>query len=397
MKNDVVDPAFYPFFIEKMQARLSGSSVMPIEQAEKLQQSIEFVLRNGEGAGSLTERFEQGKHQLERRLADLRSLYDEIVVRCQSFGIESLEESIKEIGRFFATYDIDFGAAEVDQAFLDYQLAEAVPAEFVGIDFYDRYLHNLAAEVFFIENIPKNQIYELLNHYEQKLGFDYRKDVNNLFEVIFKQVIGRLLIGKKQNDRLLLNRFEAQYAINRIKTQTHFPELEQLFEINSYYLRIFKQLTDIVYRLEASESASNFFITAVPSKKQLQLPPALSATAFNQLLNAVAVADQQEKIRLIVSKISTPEDLIELSNLHPESDSFYKRLFKVFNKNFIETLILFYTDKFACDEAHEMLDITVKDGIFNLLKDYIKTLSSEDQLDLFSRIEEYQLVPADFS
>ncbi len=98
----------------------------------------------------------------------------------------------------FTDYDIDYGAAEVDQAFLDYQLAEAVPANFVGLDFYGRYLQNLAAEVFFIANIPENQIYELLETYQEKLGFDYRKDVNNLFEIVFRQIIGKLLIGKKK-------------------------------------------------------------------------------------------------------------------------------------------------------------------------------------------------------
>ena len=60
MKNDLFDPAFYPFFMKKLQERLSGSSVMAIDQAEKIQQSIEFVLANG-GEGTLPERFEQWK------------------------------------------------------------------------------------------------------------------------------------------------------------------------------------------------------------------------------------------------------------------------------------------------------------------------------------------------
>lgn len=65
MKNEILDPAFYPFFMEKLQERLSGSSVMPIDQAERIQQSIAFVLENG-NEGSLPERFEQGKEQLKQ-------------------------------------------------------------------------------------------------------------------------------------------------------------------------------------------------------------------------------------------------------------------------------------------------------------------------------------------
>ncbi|WP_242550291.1 DUF6179 domain-containing protein [Candidatus Enterococcus murrayae] len=197
MKNELFDPAFYPFFMEKLQARLSGTSVIPIDQAERIQQSIEFVLANGE-EGTLPQRFMQGQERLRRRLRNLQNLYQEIQDNYQSFGIESLEESLNEIGNFFSTYDIEYAAAEVDQAFLDYQLAEAVTTDFVGIDFYERYLHNLAAETFFIKNIPEAHIHELLNVYQQELGFDYRKDVNNLFDIVFKQMIGKLLLGGKR-------------------------------------------------------------------------------------------------------------------------------------------------------------------------------------------------------
>ena len=109
----------------------------------------------------------------------------------QTFGIESLEESLVEIDHFFANYDMEYAAAEVDHAFLDYQLAEAVPLDFVGLNFYERYLRNLAAEVFFITYIPETQIVELLNVYQEKLGFDYRRDINNLFDCVFKQFVGK--------------------------------------------------------------------------------------------------------------------------------------------------------------------------------------------------------------
>lgn len=99
MKNDLFDPAFYPFFMKKLQERLSGSSVMAIDEAEKIQQSIEFVLANG-GEGTLPERFEQGKQQLKQRLNTLQTLYQWIQDNYQSFGIESLEESLNEIGNF---------------------------------------------------------------------------------------------------------------------------------------------------------------------------------------------------------------------------------------------------------------------------------------------------------
>ena len=396
MKNELLDPAFYPFFMKKLQERLSGSSVMPVDQAERIQQSIEFVLANGE-AGNLSERFEQGKEQLKQRLAQLQELYQAIQENYQSFGIESLEESLAEIGNFFSAYDLEFGAAEVDQAFLDYQLAEAVPADFVGLDFYERYLHNLAAEVFFLKRIPETQVYELLEHYQQDLGFDYRTDVNNLFEIVFKQMIGKLLLGKKAIHTLLLNQIEAQYILGRIKDQTDFPELEQLFQQNDYYRRIFAHFQLTVQRLLVPESAVHFFVVTKDRKKLLDLPPAMTASRFNQLMEAYSIADKQEKIRLITSEISAPTDFEEYVEISAESMGFYKNLLKEFDKNFIKVLLIFEMNKLDYTSYAEIVGTKAFDGFSKLLKDYIKTLSEGELSALFRAVDEYQLLPDDFS
>lgn len=396
MKNELLDPAFYPFFMKKLQERLSGSSVMPVDQAERIQQSIEFVLANGE-AGSLPERFEQGKEQLKQRLGKLQKLYQAIQENYQSFGIESLEESLAEIGNFFSAYDLEFGAAEVDQAFLDYQLAEAVPADFVGLDFYERYLHNLAAEVFFLKQIPESQVYELLEHYQQELGFDYRTDVNNLFEIVFKQMIGKLLLGKKAIHTLLLNQIEAQYVLGRIKDQTDFPDLEQLFKQNDYYRRIFAHFQLTVQRLLVPESAVHFFVVTKDRKKLLELPPAMTASRFNQLMEAYSVADKQEKIRLITSEISAPTDFEEYVEISAESMEFYKNLLKEFDKNFIKVLLIFEMNKLDYTSCAEIVDMATSYEISELLKDYIKTFPEDELSALFRSVDEYQLLPADFS
>lgn len=229
MKNYLSDPTFYPFFLKKVQERLSGTTVMTIEQAEEIQRSIKYVLENG-GEGTVTVRFDQGKKQLAKRFDALQRLYKVLLKNVQTFGIESLEESLAEIDHFFVNYDMEYAAAEVDHAFLDYQLAEAVPLDFVGLDFYERYLQNLAAEVFFITYIPETQIVELLNVYQEKLGFDYRRDINNLFDCVFKQFVGKVLAEKRDNETLLLNTIEAHYALHQLKTQSSFPALDFLFK-----------------------------------------------------------------------------------------------------------------------------------------------------------------------
>lgn len=395
MKNDLFDPAFYPFFMKKLQERLSGSSVMAIDQAEKIQQSIEFVLANG-GEGTLPERFEQGKQQLKQRLDALQTLYQWIQDNYQSFGIESLEESLNEIGNFFSEYDFDYGAAEVDQAFLDYQLAEPVPANFVGIDFYERFLNNLAAEVLFVKAIPEEQIYELLTNYEETLGFDYRTDVNNVFEIVFKQMIGKLLLGKKEIHTLLLNEIEAQYVLRRIQQQDYFTELEVIFQQNDYYRRFFSQLKVRVSPFTGPEKAIQFFILTSMTKKLLEFPLAMPDSEFNQLMEAYQIADEEEKIRLITTRISAPQDFKEYLKSVEESGKFYKRLLKEVDKDFLKILLLGVLSEYDCRDYEEFIDISTTDEELELLKDYIKTLGESDRKALFQSIEGYQLPPKDF-
>ena len=395
MKNDLFDPAFYPFFMKKLQERLSGSSVMAIDQAEKIQQSIEFVLANG-GEGTLPERFEQGKQQLKQRLDALQTLYQWIQDNYQSFGIESLEESLNEIGNFFFEYDFDYGAAEVDQAFLDYQLAEPVPANFVGIDFYERYLNNLAAEVLFVKAIPEEQIYELLTNYEETLDFDYRTDVNNVFEIVFKQMIGKLLLGKKEIHTLLLNEIEAQYVLRRIQQQDYFTELEVIFQQNDYYRRFFSQLKVRVSPFTEPEKVIQFFILTSMTKELLELPLAMPDSEFNQLMEAYQIEDEEEKIRLITTRISAPQDFKEYLKSVEESGEFYKRLLKEVDKDFLKILLLGVLSEYDCRDYEEFIDISTIDEELELLKDYIKTLDESDRKALFQSIEGYQLPPKDF-
>lgn len=306
---------------------------MTIEQAEEIQRSIEYVLGNG-GEGTVPVRFDQGKKQLAKRFDALQRLYKVLLKNVKTFGIESLEESLAEINHFFANYDMEHATAEVDHAFLDYQLAEAVPLDFVGLDFYERYLQNLAAEVFFITYIPETQIVELLNVYQEKIGFDYRKDINNLFDCVFKQFVGKVLAEKRDNETLLLNTIEAHYALHQLKAQSSFSALDFLFQKNTYYQRAFSRFQDYARHLEGTESAGSFFLVTTSTKKRLELPPMMPADRFNQLIGACSNANQEEKIAQINAPISSPEDLEEYINIRFETTDFYKRLFKELNEIF---------------------------------------------------------------
>ncbi|MGO2891367.1 MAG: DUF6179 domain-containing protein [Enterococcus devriesei] len=395
MSQPMIDPTFYPFYFQKLQERLSGTSVMSLEQAETIQQSLEYVLKHGEGE-TLPIRFEQGKKQLEKKLTELQQLYHLIQANYQSFGIESLDGSIEEIGDFFKHYDLDYGAAEVDQAFINYQLAIPVPTHLKGIDFYECYLRRLAAEVLLVKHLPVDQITELLEIYQEKLGFDYRQDINNLFEIIFRQLIGRLLVTKKQNDSLLLSREEAEYAFNRLRIESKPVELVPLFNQADYYHQVFQQLQTIC-RETPSEDAVHFFIRSVSSKRRLTFRQTMPQSSFNQWLKAYYISNRAERIKLLTDEDLAPEDFIELLEIVEEDSEFRKEVFKRLNKNFIITLCLWVIKGNNLSNPREILDLTEFGEIQALLKNHLKTLSGSALHDLLQTINMYQLSKFDFS
>ncbi|MGM0341339.1 hypothetical protein IGK47_004449 [Enterococcus sp. AZ007] len=123
----------------------------------------------------------------------------------------------------------------------------------------------------------------------------------------------------------------------------------------------------------------------------------MSTSAFNQLLEVYSVADEQEKLRLITSEISAPADFEEYLESTEENSEFYKSLFENFNKDFIKTLLLYLANKYGFTNHAEIIGTKGGSEVLSLFKDYIKTLEKQESDCLFDTINEYQLVPHDFT
>ncbi|MFQ7237049.1 MAG: hypothetical protein ACLRPU_19405, partial [Enterococcus hulanensis] len=63
----------------------------------------------------------------------------------------------------------------------------------------------------------------------------------------------------------------------------------------------------------------------------------------------------------------------------------------------IKVLLIFEMNKLDYTSCAEIVDMTTSDGVSKLLKDYIKTLPENELSALFRAVDEYQLVPDDFS
>lgn len=209
-------------------------------------------------------------------------------------------------------------------------------------------------------------------------------------------MIGKLLLGKKEIHTLLLNEIEAQYVLRRIQQQDYFTELEVIFQQNDYYRRFFSQLKVRVSPFTEPEKVIQFFILTSMTKELLELPLAMPDSEFNQLMEAYQIADEEEKIRLITTRISAPQDFKEYLKSVEESGEFYKRLLKEVDKDFLKILLLGVLSEYDCRDYEEFIDISTIDEESELLKDYIKTLDESDRKALFQSIEGYQLPPKDF-
>lgn len=100
---------------------------------------------------------------------------------------------------------------------------------------------------------------------------------------------------------------------------------------------------------------------------------------------------------MITSEISAPADFEEYVEISAESIEFYKRLLKELSKDFIKVLLIFEMNKLDYKSCAETVGAKAFDGFSELLKDYIKTLPKDELSALFRSVDEYQLVPDDFS
>lgn len=61
------------------------------------------------------------------------------------------------------------------------------------------------------------------------------------------------------------------------------------------------------------------------------------------------------------------------------------------------TLVLYFRKEYDYKIDVENIDAKANDGLLHLLKDYLKSLSEKERFELFAIIDEYQLVPNDYS
>lgn len=304
---------FQAFLVQHLTRRLSGSSVLAVDQIEAIQSSIYFVLAHATKGVTIAERYESGKAVILAQVATAQWLYQQITTEVEDFQIESLRGTIQELGGFFSSYNMDFAANVEGTIWIDYQLAHPIDTQQVfGIDFVLLFLESLAVEVKFINQFSKPVIRELLTRDQKQLGFDYRKDINNLYELVFNQVMGKLIVGQKGSlESLILTRTEADFLYARRHDQAIQPQLARELGDQPYYQQSLNKFFTKLAMLEDASAMAHFLVlTERAPEYQLELPSNMSATAYTQLLDRVMM--DPNPVALILAAVQSPYDLLEL-------------------------------------------------------------------------------------
>ncbi|MGG5318052.1 hypothetical protein IGI49_004845 [Enterococcus sp. AZ071] len=306
------DEEFRRFLIHKVQQRLSGTSVMPVDEIQEIRASILFVMDHAEKGNSVVERFNNGKELLTAKLQYTFVLYQQLASDYKSFEIESIKDTLDEIGGFFKSYNLDYSATVSGAGLIDYQLANPVnDLQYQGIDFIHQYLTRLSSENKFIDFIPPNQIREILQVYTQRLGFDYRKDINNLYQLIFDQWIAKKIAGSSTLS-LLLTEPEAQFVYSIIQQRSIPAELTQFLVEHPYHQKTFQRFVQRVLSLDEPASIKNVLLLEESLQYELTLISAMPANDFTRMLETVeTLKNQQDQVHFLLEKITSPYDLLD--------------------------------------------------------------------------------------
>lgn len=173
-------------------------SSLPVETVEELARSIAFTIEQCQGeAGELMAPapapealLAQGRRVLEREVSRGRMLLRGVEAGAPAFAGRSYRGTLAEIHGFFRAYDLRFFAHQIP-CLIDYQLAQAVPAELLGVRFINEYLRRLACENAVCARFDPARADKLLREQDSL----YTQEVTNLYEPLAERALALALLG----------------------------------------------------------------------------------------------------------------------------------------------------------------------------------------------------------
>lgn len=361
---------------------------------------ILFLQHATEGE-SFPARFEDGKTRIKEKIRRTKSLYEKITDNYQSFQVDSIDLTIKELGNFFLTYDIEYGANQEGKVWIDYQLGN--PADTTrqfGIDFIADYLDRFYQEMTFLQQFSEEAVARLLRQYQKQLKFDYTKDINNIYEVVFIQAVAKAFAGNciPQGD-LLLRPFECEYIFSNQKFMQACPAVLELVSENPYYeASLGKFLLKLQMISSPADLTSYLVCQAEDEKQRVELLPPMPEKEFVELAEKIA-SHPDEASDLIYGNVHSPYDLADLleGNMidEKEVEKVFARLPLILFSGFI---LLFLQQDISLEASVEALESMDGDNAVSLaIRSRVTLLKEDERGKLQKMLESFDVGELDYS
>ena len=305
------------FFIDLMTKKLVDTTVLEKYEVENYLSSFTFVLGQVERSNSVEEDFSRGIDKIRQKVEDTKKLYESILSQFVSYDVTSLTDTIQSFQEFFKYYDVVYGAHLTTGMWIDYQLFIMVDdTKIKGIDFVFMYLTYLKKELDFLNQIPKQLVLNTLDKYSLKLGFDYRIDVNNIYEVIFNQLMIIVFFYKKANhlDSLEISTIEGNYLLANKREFERFCKTHSHFIKDFYYSESMNQLIKRLNQVKNMNELRRFLLIKRENKQTssfLTHKECLEGVTLSQSKREFyKIYDQYIKNQVETSELSKKIDLL---------------------------------------------------------------------------------------
>lgn len=177
---------------------MGDSSSVPIEIGEELFKSICFSLRREIKDFSkillidnLEIELEKSWKGFEKDIQRGKDLLENVIKEDLGIENQSYEDTLMEIAVGFKKYDYKFLAHEIECS-IDYQLANPISEELMGIEYINMYLESLLIENKFCNKFQRENVEFLLENYCE----DYKGLLINIFEPILINAIGLAILNE---------------------------------------------------------------------------------------------------------------------------------------------------------------------------------------------------------
>lgn len=147
--------------------------------------------------------YELGYQKVLQRTKDVMERYNQMIVSFEAYGNENYKDTVeKAIPGFFSYYDVKFAPQE-NIITMDYPTLHPV-IELSGIRAIDEYVKQISLEQIFFKNLPKTWVEEVLFQFHS----GYKKEFFNLCEIVLRNILGHMLIGKKLTEKMKEEEYE---------------------------------------------------------------------------------------------------------------------------------------------------------------------------------------------